>query len=185
MTASSVLRFARTSLAEVLNSTVTDICGDCLPLAQHKEVAWAVKSGLLSGCRFLLKNPRSISDDTMRRSLFALPSYWEPPFMHGEPAWPPHQLQAYRWAASILGYSVRNALEDLHARSIPDELMPLLNRAVRNTIFEVIVEIPSLGWRLSKTPRAFLTVNTKHRHMWRFPNPVGNLGQTVERKETT
>ena len=84
-----------------------------------------------------------------------------------------HQRQAYRWAAAILAYAVRNALEDLHTAYIPDKLMPSINRMVRNAIFEMIVDIPSLGWRLSKMPRAFLTINAKHRQIARLPNPVG------------
>jgi hypothetical protein len=159
MTPRRALQLARTRGTEILCPKIAEICIGYLPDDSHVEINAAVRSGLASGCQFLMKNPRDISDETLRRGLFALPPYWEPPVSRCEPLWPRHQRQAYRWAAAILAYAVRNALEDLHADYIPDELMPSLNRTVRNSIFELIVDIPALGWRLSKLPRAFLTIN--------------------------
>ena len=173
MTARYVLWLAKTSLAERLNSKVAAVCGRYVPMDQYAEIATAVKSGLQSGCCFLLKNPRDISDASLWRGLFALPKYWEPPVLQCEPLWPRHQRQAYRWAASILAYSVRTALEDLHASYIPDELMPSLNRTVRSSIYENLISTPSLGWRLSKMPRAFLLANAQSRLISRLPSAVG------------
>jgi hypothetical protein len=169
----SVIRLARTSLASQLTVKLAVVCGNAVPTERHREMATAVILGLETGCRFLLHTRRNVSDETLWRGLFAIPCYWEPAIAQYTPLWPRHQQQAYRWAAAILAYSVRNALEDLHAKYIPDELMPTLNRTVRNTIFELIVADPSLGWRLSRMPRAFLSLNAEQGHIARLPNPVG------------
>jgi len=70
-------------------------------------------------------------------------------------------------------YTVRNSLEDLHAKYIPDELIPTLNRTVRNTISELLVADPALGWRLSQMLRAFLSLDPEHRQNAQLPKPVG------------
>jgi hypothetical protein len=173
MTASGVLQLARTDLVEILSAIVSDVCSDHLPLHMHGEIAPAVKSGLLSACHFLLKHPDDIRDETLWRVLFGLPSYWEPPVARSEPPWPHHQLQAYRWTATIVAYSVRNALEGLHTKHIPDELMPSVNRAVRNSIYEVLLDAPSLGWRLSRMPRAVLCATAETGWVLRLPHAVG------------
>jgi hypothetical protein len=173
MTAKGVLQLARTDLVESLSAIVNDVCADYLPLHRHREVGPAVKSGLLSVCHFLLKNPDDIRDETLWTVLFGLPSYWEPPVSRSEPPWPHHQLQAYRWTATIVAYSVRNALEDLHTEYIPDRLMPSMNRAVRNSIYQVLLDDPSLGWRLSRMPRALLRATAETGQAIRLPDPVG------------
>jgi hypothetical protein len=158
MNAREVLKFARTDLVEKLSLVVNNDCRGCVPLEEQRKVAPAVRAGLVSACQFLLRDPEQIRDKTLWRVLFGLPQYWEPPMSRSEPPWPYAQLQAYRWAATILAYSVRNALEDLHAEHIPDRLMPTVNRAVRNSIYESLLDVPSLGWRLSRMPRAFISV---------------------------
>ncbi|MGV7242394.1 hypothetical protein [Caballeronia sp. M23-90] len=173
ITAISVMRLARTSLADRLVVRLAVVCGSAVPKERHREMATAIRLGLQTGCRFLLHTRRNVSDETLWRGLFAIPCYCEPAIAQCMPLWTSHQQQAFRWAAAILAYSVRNAFEDLHAKYIPDELMPTLNRTVRNTIFELIVADPSLGWRLSRMPRAFLSLNAEQGHIARLPNPVG------------
>ena len=173
MTARGVLQLARTDLVENLSAIVTHICSDHLPSRRHAEAGTAVKTGLVNACRFLLKNPGDIRDETLWRVLFGLPSYWEPPVSRSEPPWPHHQLRAYRWTATIVAYWVRNALEDLHSEYIPDRLMPALNRAVRDAIYEFLVRNPTFGWRLSRMPRAFLTVTADIGEHLQLPRSVG------------
>jgi Transposase len=105
--------------------------------------------------------------------IFWIPSYWEPPVSRSEPAWPHHQLQAYRWTATNVAYSVRNALEDLHTEYFPDQLMPSMNRAVRNSIYQVLLDDPSLGWRLSRMPKALLRATAESGQDLRLPASVG------------
>jgi hypothetical protein len=173
MTASGALQLARTDLVEILSAIVSDVYSDHLPLHMHGEIAPAVKSGPLSACHFLLKHPDDIRDENLWRVLFGLPSYWVPPVARSEPPWPNHQLQAYRWTAIIVAYSVRNALEDLYTKHIPDQLMPSVNRAVRNSIYEVLVDAPSLGWRLSRMPMALLRATAETGWALRLPHAVG------------
>jgi len=169
MTARDVLQLARTDLVEILSAIVTDVCADHLPSHVHRQVAPAVKSGLLSACRFLLKNPGDIRDETLWRVLFGLPPYWEPPASRSEPAWPHHRLQAYRWTATIVAYSVRNGLEDLHTEHIPDQSMPALNRAVRDAIYDLLFRVPSLGWRLSRMHGPFSLSLPRLVNSYNFP----------------
>jgi len=173
MTAKGVLQLAKTDLVETLSAIVTRICSNHLPLRRHAEVGIAVKTGLVNACRFLLKNPDDIRDETVCRVLFGLPPYWEPPVSRAEPPWPHHQLRAYRWTATIVAYWVRNALEDLHSECIPDRLMPALNRAVRDAIYEFLICKPTFGWRLSRMPRAFLTVMADIAGHLQLPRSVG------------
>lgn len=173
MTARGVLQLAKTDLVDILSAIVTSICLNYLPLGRHAEVGIAVKTALVNACRFLLKNPDDIRDETLWRVLFDLPSYWEPPVLKSEPRSPHHQLRAYRWTATIVGYWVRNALEDLHSECIPDRLMPALNRAVRDAIYEFLIQKPTFGWRLSRMPRAFLTVTADFAEHLPLPRSVG------------
>jgi len=173
MTARRILQLAGTDLVEIVSAVVYDKCADHLPLEKLGAVAPAVKSGLVNACRFLLRNPHDIRDETLWRVLFGLPSYWEPAVSRSEPPWPHHQLQAYRWTATIVAYSVRNALEDLHTEHIPDQSMPALNRAVRNAVYDLLLRTPTLGWRLSKMPRAYLTVVAETGEFLQLPRPVG------------
>jgi len=173
MTAKGVLQLARTDLVEILRATVTRICSDHVPLRRQAEVGTAVKTGLMNACRFLLKNPDDIRDETVWRVLFGLPPYWEPPVTGAEPPWPHHQLRAYRWTATIIAYWVRSALEDLHSECIPDRLMPALNRAVRDAIYEFLIRNPTFGWRLSRMPRAFLIVTADIAEHLQLPLSVG------------
>jgi hypothetical protein len=173
MKATEVLKHARTDLVEKLSLIVKNSCAGCVPIEEQRKVAPAVRAGLVSACQFLLRNPEQIRDETLWRVLFGLPPYWEPPFSRSEPPWPLAQLQAYRWAAVILAYSVRNALEDLHAEHIPDWLMPTVNRGLRNSIYEALLNAPSLGWRLSRLPRALLSVTAETGQALRLPKSVG------------
>lgn len=65
MTARRILQLARTDLVEILSAVVHDKCADDLLLKKLGAVAPAVKSGLVSVCRFLLKNPHDIRDETL------------------------------------------------------------------------------------------------------------------------
>jgi hypothetical protein len=87
--------------------------------------------------------------------------------------WPYAQLLAYRWAATIFTYSIRTALDDLHTEHIPDRLMPRVNRGVRNSIYEALLDTPSLGWGLSRMPRALLYVTAETRQALRLPKSIG------------
>jgi hypothetical protein len=156
MSTRSVMRLAKTDLVEVLSAIVIQQCVDLLPSRRVGDVAPAIKSGIVSACRYLLNDPKDMRDETLWRVLFALPPYWEPPVARFEPPWPKHQLQAYRWTTAIVAYSVRNALEDLHTEHIPDSLMPALNRAVRDAIYTRMLQVPSLDWRLGRLPRALI-----------------------------
>jgi hypothetical protein len=173
MNASEVLKLARTDLVERLTLVVKNGCAGCVPLDEQRKVAPAVRAGLVSACQFLLRDPEQIRDETLWRVLFGLPSYWEPPMSRTEPPWPYAQLQACRWAAVILAYSVRNALEDLHTAHIPDRLMPRVNQGVRNSIYDALLDAPSLGWRLSRMPRAILCVTAETGQALRLPKSVG------------
>ena len=173
MTVRGVLTLARTVLVPNLSHIVTNVCADCLPPKTQRRVAHAVRAGLVSACQFLLRNPEQIRDETLWNVLFGLPPYWEPPVSRSEPPWPYAQLQAYRWTATILAYSVRNALEDLHTAHIPGRLMPRVNQGVRNSIYDALVDAPSLGWRLSRMPRAILCLTAETGQALRLPKSVG------------
>jgi hypothetical protein len=172
MNVRGILRLAKTDMVANISPIVTAVCANCLPVKKQRRVAKAVKAGLVSGCQVLLRDPEQIRDETLLRVLFGLPPYWEPPIARPEPLWPYAQLQAYRWAAVILAYSVRNALDDLHAEHIPDWLMPTINRGLRNSIYEALLNAPSLGWRLSRLPRAFLSVTAETGQALRLPKSV-------------
>jgi hypothetical protein len=167
------LHVTKTRGTAILFPKIVEICTGYVPANSHVKIEAAVRSGLANGCQFLMKDPRDISDEALWRGLFALPSYWEPPVTRCELVWPHHQRQAYRWAAAILAYAIRNALEDLHTKYIPDALMPSVNRTARNTIFELIVDIPALGWRLTKMPRAFISANDHCRLLLCLPRVAG------------
>jgi hypothetical protein len=173
MTAKDVLQLAGTDLVELLSAVVNDNCADHLSLEKLGEVTPAVKSGLVSACRFLLKKPDDIHDETLWSVLFGLPSYWEPAVSTSEPPWPHQQSQAYRWTATIVAYSVRNVLEDLHTEYIPDRLMPSVNRAVRNSTYQVLLDDPALGWRQSRMPMTLLCAVAETGQATRLPNSVG------------
>jgi hypothetical protein len=51
--------------------------------------------------------------------------------------------------------------------------MPALNRAVRNAVYDLLLRTPTLGWRLSKMPRAYLTVAAETGEFLQLPRPVG------------
>lgn len=82
--------------------------------------------------------------------LDAVPSYWEPAEsnLDGD-GLSEHWLQAYRWSAEIVNLHVRNQLENLHAKYTSDESMTVLNRSIRNAVYDILLGDVGLKYHLA------------------------------------
>lgn len=134
------------------------VWGSIIPEKKHKEVHRQIRSGVKRGLTALLLPPGTENlGARVRLEILSMPSYWEPPVSgNGEPSWPSHQLQAYRWTAAVIGYAIRNQLEQLHADYTSDDEMPELNRRIRNAVYTVLLQYSAEAWRLTNFPRAVL-----------------------------
>lgn len=89
--------------------------------------------------------------------LDAVPEYWEPAASNlAQHELSEHWLQAYRWTAAIVNLYVRNALENLHAAYTSDESMAVLNRSIRNAVYDILLGDVWLGYHLAYWPAARL-----------------------------
>ncbi len=74
-----------------------------------------------------------------------------------ESSLPPLQLRAYRWASAMLALEVRNQLEPLHQQHTSDDVMPALNRGVRQALYGVLLSDLDIACRVADLPRTFLS----------------------------
>lgn len=121
-----------------------------IPASKESAVARRVKQGIRDNYRFL----RCKDWMVIRFALRTIPTYWEPPVVEREPDLPPHELQRYRLTAAFIALSIRNHLEDFHARYTSDLHMPQLNRAIRNAVYGVLLAHPGHTWKLSVPAQA-------------------------------
>lgn len=135
-----------------LQAVVTTAWASELPAGTEKQVRRAVHAALVTSVEDL-----SISGTSAKMGLLLhywlwhLPPYWEPAEAEGIGELPKAQRQAYRWAAALVGYAVRNRLEELHSRYTSDDSMPNLNRGVRNQALQLMLQDPLTGHLLTRT----------------------------------
>ncbi len=133
-----------------------------LPADCWVEVRMAVRRGLQEGLANLTCSARSPRFPVAASyfSLFSrLPPYWEPPVAEAalESSLPGMQLRAYRWAAALLALEVRNQLEPLHHLHTSDDVMPALNRGVRQALYGVLLSDLDIACRVADLPRTLLS----------------------------
>lgn len=128
-----------------------------VPVRYHGQITRQLRTGIRDGFLQLRRAPET--EHECWYVLHCLPSYWEPPVPDvPEEGLPPYQARAYRWAVALLAYSVRNALEDLHAKFTSDARMPLLNRGIRNALYSSLLRNPAVIWRLSQLTRSLISL---------------------------
>jgi hypothetical protein len=166
-------RIAVAELCPPLERVVLETWADELREEEHPAVARQVKVGVLDGCADLTRDVHAAPVQSILNSMFSPAPCWEPPMAPNEPAWPLHQLRAYRWTAALLACSVRDALEFLHALYTSDDSMPALNRGIRNTTYSCLLRVPALGWRLSNLPRTYIELSARDGERAPLPPVVG------------
>ena len=143
--------------------------------AGEKLLERQVRAGVRQGLKDLTIAFRTDElDSRLSQSLNGVPMDWEPPRANmAEPDWSPHQLQAYRWAASGLAMVIRAALKDFHSVVASDAGLQSLNQNIRDAVFQVLLANASLAWRLTDYPRAFLQMHAAGIPGVRVPPAVG------------
>ena len=117
-----------------------------IPASKEKAVARRVRHGIRVSFDFL----RSKNSESLWLELKRIPPYWEPPVVDSEPpTLAPHMRQLYCLTAAFIALCIRNVLEDFHIEHHSDEHMPQLNRAIRNTVYRVLLANPSHTWNIS------------------------------------
>lgn len=155
MNKSEAQRQAVALLATVLDEGAQATWSAHVPEKVHRAISRQVAYGVRHAVSSLLLSSSASAFDaywsTWQRNL---PHYWEPPTSDRvSPELPEQQLRALRWTAALVALHVRNALEDLHAQYTSDATMPALNRALRNAVYQALLDHPAIGWELSTVPR--------------------------------
>jgi hypothetical protein len=168
-------KLLRSELLRAVTPEVFAVWGGIVPVHAHKKMSKQVQRGVKRGLTVLLL-PSHTENLGLRLQfeVLSMPSYWEPPVAGcAEPEWPTNQLQAYRWAAAVIAYAIRNELEQLHADYTSDDVMPELNRRIRNATYTVLLQHPAETWRLIDFIRAALEAAALGVDKFQLPHVAG------------
>lgn len=86
--------------------------------------------------------------------------------------------------AMLIGTVIRNEIEDLHVRRIPDSEMKALNTAIRNGAYTVLHAIRSLGGDSDAAAQYLAIVEAMTPKYWEQPRLLRDFTAFVRHTET-